>query len=431
MKQFIAALLLVGMLPAAWADGGPTQRQVYISPGIGFYEGPEDLSTGDGELGASAALGIGLTDRLAAEFQWGRYDLDFDFGALGAGSDDVDTYWVNLLYKLGEGDANWQPFAILGGGKAEFEFDDVISSEDDTQYNLGLGVFRHFTSHLALRADLRGVYSHDSGGIRPFAFVGLTGFIGGSGPTAPVDTDGDGVPDRKDKCPNTPPGRTVDETGCELDSDGDGVVDGLDQCPNTPAGTEVDERGCPPDQDTDGDGVPDKRDQCPDTPAGVAVDADGCPLDSDGDGVPDYLDKCPGSEAGAKVDEHGCYIELEEAVTIDLNIEFDTNSSEIRPSEYGEIDSVVTFLRQYPTANAVIEGHTDSDGAANYNQALSERRARAVYDYLISEAGIPSARLNWAGFGETRPVASNDTVEGKQRNRRVSAVVSGTKKVRQ
>ena len=122
----------------------------------------------------------------------------------------------------------------------------------------------------------------------------------------PIDMDGDGVPDYLDKCPKTPLGVKVDKDGCPLDSDKDGVPDYLDKCPNTPAGIPVDNTGCP--YDSDNDGVPDYLDKCPNTPEGVKVDKNGCPLDSDGDGVPDYLDKCPGTPSGTKVDQFGCEI---------------------------------------------------------------------------------------------------------------------------
>ena len=135
-----------------------------------------------------------------------------------------------------------------------------------------------------------------------------------------------------------------------------------------------------------------------------------------------------------RVDAEGCYVELDKEVTIDLNLEFDTNSADLRSDHYPEIQQVVDFLRQYPTATAVIEGHTDSRGAAAYNQSLSERRAASVRDYLVSQGGVAADRLTsrgYGGYGETRPKASNDTAEGRQENRRVSAVVSGTQKVRQ
>jgi outer membrane protein OmpA-like peptidoglycan-associated protein len=134
--------------------------------------------------------------------------------------------------------------------------------------------------------------------------AGITlAFGGGKGNK---DDDGDGVKNKKDKCPFTPVGYIVDKYGCPIDTDGDGVADNVDLCPDTPQGVQVDAHGCP--VDTDGDGVPDYLDKCPNTSEGVQVDENGCPLDSDGDGVPDYLDKCPDTPAEAKgtVDENGC-----------------------------------------------------------------------------------------------------------------------------
>ncbi|MFQ5705194.1 MAG: OmpA family protein [Gemmatimonadales bacterium] len=122
----------------------------------------------------------------------------------------------------------------------------------------------------------------------------------------PSDADGDGVFDGIDVCPDTPSGATVDTTGCPGDEDADQVFDGLDRCPDTPRGATVDTDGCPSDGDTDG--VFDGIDICPATPAGVAVDATGCPSDTDGDGVFDGIDECPDTPAGDEVDERGCTV---------------------------------------------------------------------------------------------------------------------------
>jgi len=119
-----------------------------------------------------------------------------------------------------------------------------------------------------------------------------------------LDSDGDGVLDNRDRCPDTPAGASVDSRGCPSDSDNDGVPDGVDRCPNTVAGAAVDVRGCS--QDSDGDNIPDGLDKCPDTPPGVLVDARGCPKDSDGDGIPDGLDRCSDTPRGATVDALGC-----------------------------------------------------------------------------------------------------------------------------
>ena len=222
------------------------------------------------------------------------------------------------------------------------------------------------------------------------------------------DSDGDGVPDHKDECPDTPKGVKVDERGCPLDTDGDGVPDYLDECPGTPKGVEVDEKGCP--FDTDGDGVPDYLDECPGTPKGAKVDERGCPLDTDGDGVPDYLDECPGTPKGAKVDERGCWI-ISEAL-------FDFNKYQIKTGFYPHLDEIITVLRENPTMVIEIQGHTDNVGSSQYNRKLSENRAKAVKNYLIKK-GINDRRLIAVGFGFSRPKTTNRTEEGKALNRRV------------
>ena len=174
----------------------------------------------------------------------------------------------------------------------------------DNAMHGGAGVRIFLTQRVALRLEGRGVYVPSTrsafGPTTATHFVATAGLsvfhLGGP----PQDSDKDGIPDKKDACPNTPLGATVDARGCPTDSDKDGVYDGLDKCPNTPAGATVDASGCP--TDSDSDGVPDGIDQCPNTPAGVQVDPKGCPVDSDGDGVPDGVDQCPNTPAGATVD---------------------------------------------------------------------------------------------------------------------------------
>ena len=194
-----------------------------------------------------------------------------------------------------------------------------------------------------------------------------------------------------------------------LDSDGDGVVDEADQCPNTPRGITVDARGCPP--DSDGDGVPDYLDRCPSTPPGVPVDNSGCPFDSDGDGVADHLDQCPDTPKGATVNEVGCW--ALKGTTL-----YDSNSSYIRAEAYPLLDEVAIILGKNPEMEVEVQGHTDDTGTAEYNQWLSEKRAQRVKDYLVSK-GIDPSRLEAKGYGLTQPVASNATEEGRAQNRRV------------
>jgi OOP family OmpA-OmpF porin len=197
------------------------------------------------------------------------------------------------------------------------------------------------------------------------------------------------------------------------DSDGDGVPDDIDQCPNTPHGVAVDEKGCP--LDSDHDGVPDYLDKCPNTPPGVQVDEQGCPLDSDHDGVPDYLDKCPGTPPGLKVDANGC--EIEELVL--KGVTFETASAKLTGDSAATLDAVVAILKLRPNARAEIHGYTDSVGGGPYNLKLSERRAKSVMDYLVDH-GIPAEGLSAKGFGKDDPVASNATADGRAQNRRVT-----------
>jgi len=224
----------------------------------------------------------------------------------------------------------------------------------------------------------------------------------------PIDSDGDGIPDYLDKCPGTPKGVEVDCDGCPLDSDGDGVPDYLDECPGTPRGVAVDSRGCP--LDSDGDGVPDYRDKCPGTPKGVTVDSAGCPLDSDGDGVPDYRDACPRTPRGALVDERGCWV-IGDTL-------FDFDKYVIKPQYYPLLDQVIGVLKKNPSLKVEIEGHTDNFGSRAYNEILSHRRANAVMNYLI-QGGIDKKRLSAVGYDFSRPRASNENEEGRALNRRV------------
>ena len=138
-------------------------------------------------------------------------------------------------------------------------------------------------------------------------------------------------------------------------------------------------------------------------------------VDSDNDGVCDEADKCPGTPAGTKVDSVGCPLEQT------LKLLFDFDSAELRPESITELERVVKFMGDVPFAKAMVEGHTDSVGTDAYNQALSDRRAKAVFDYLSSR-GVDPARLSSIGYGETKPIADNATAEGRQLNRRVMLI---------
>jgi OmpA-OmpF porin, OOP family len=172
--------------------------------------------------------------------------------------------------------------------------------------------------------------------------------------------------------------------------------------------------------DSDGDGVPDNLDKCPGTPKGTAVDSTGCPKappapvakpDSDGDGVPDDRDKCPNTPKGATVNADGCWAYQGE-------IFFDVNSATVKSDAYPMLDEAVRVLRNNPDLKVEIQGHTDNTGTAKYNLWLSQKRAESAMNYLVDK-GIDPGRLTAKGYGFEQPVASNDTPEGRAKNRRV------------
>ncbi|WP_418264283.1 OmpA family protein [Flavobacterium faecale] len=225
------------------------------------------------------------------------------------------------------------------------------------------------------------------------------------------DTDGDGIPDKDDACPDVAGIAALN--GCP-DADGDGVTDADDACPKE-AGLKA-LKGCP---DADGDGIADKDDKCPKVKG--PKENGGCPWpDSDNDGVLDKDDECP-NVAGPKSNK-GCP-EVSVEVIKQLNeygktILFDSGKSSFKSQSYTVLQSITKILKEYPNSNFMVEGHTDSDGSNELNQTLSENRAAAVKNYLI-ENGIKSERLKSTGFGETKPIDSNKTAKGKANNRRV------------
>jgi OOP family OmpA-OmpF porin len=336
-------------------------------------------------------------------------------------------------------DAKVVPY--LASGLGWFWFGHPGNNHLTVAPNFGGGIKGFLAESVALRLDARRVMR-----LGPFRdgmmyTMGIDFLIGGRKKEAPAprptptpaptvapappapapepDTDGDGVVDSKDACPNTPQGVKVNSSGCPLDTDGDGVYDYLDKCPNTPQGVKVNSSGCP--LDTDGDGVYDYLDKCPDTPSGVKVNSSGCPLDTDGDGVYDYLDKCPDTAKGLKVTADGCPILIKKSVTINLDIQFDTAKSVIKPEYNDKLKEVADFMKTYPQTTTVIEGHTDSVGAAKYNQALSQKRADSVKDYLVKNFGIGPDRIATKGYGKEKPIAPNNTAEGRTKNRRIQA----------
>jgi len=346
-----------------------------------------------------------------------------DFSSRGGSNSVLYTTYLtriglNAVHDFWSKDSGFVPFYKLGVGYETLNDTHYFENDDSAYVDLGFGA-KYFFYHDRFAVKVEGLYMQKLNDPHYDINLGILGGItyafGGDEP-APVeaaagiaDQDGDGVADDCDKCPDTPKCVQVDATGCPLDSDHDGVPDMDDKCPNTPAGVKVDASGCP--IDSDGDGVPDSLDKCPDTPAGVAVDASGCPIDSDGDGVPDSADKCPNSAKGFAVDSDGCEI----APVIHTNFKY--NSFTVPAADAAKVQTYGQFLKRNGFGVKVI-GYTDSVGSEAYNKKLSEKRAGSVAK-IIKEQGVPADRVFTEGRGESNPVASNSTEEGRAQNRRV------------
>ncbi|MBU1052453.1 MAG: outer membrane beta-barrel domain-containing protein [Proteobacteria bacterium] len=409
-----------------------------LTPNIGgyFFEGDQNLEEG---ITTGINLGYSISKNVAVEGSFNYIDSEL--------KNDNGTEVSGYLYKL-DGLYNITSFGklvpYLAAGVGAITIDPTNGTTDtDFLANYGAGLKYYLTDDIALRGDVRHVLPFGNSQNNLLCTAGLSFLFGGEKETPKADSDGDGVYDYLDKCPDTPKGVRVDKDGCPPDSDGDGVYDYLDKCPDTPKGVEVDENGCP--LDTDGDGVYDYLDKCPDTPKDVKVDEDGCPLDTDGDGVYDYLDKCPDTPKGVKVDENGCPPEVcpqdtdgdgvfdpsdkcpntPKAAKVDSRgcwvlegVYFDTAKSNILPQSFPILDNVVAIIINNPGMKFEIQGHTDNRGSKTFNQKLSKNRAKAVLEYLVKK-GVNRSKLTAKGFGSLVPASPNDTVEGMTKNRRV------------
>lgn len=320
------------------------------------------------------------------------------------------------------------------GAGITFWFTDAIGLELASRYKWSVGAGDNGREDAAGVPDAPSHFQHTAGLV--FKFGGK-------------DTDGDGIYDKDDACPDVAGLKQFN--GCP-DTDGDGIVDASDACPDVFGLAAL--NGCP---DTDGDGVADASDACPDV-AGLAA-LNGCP-DADGDGIADKDDKCP-TVAGPR-ENGGCpFVDADKDGVLDKDddcptvagpasnrgcpevtsealeelkvqaraVYFNSGKATFKTGDketLARLDAIKQILINYPNAKFSIEGHTDSDGSDKLNQKLSEDRAAAVMNALI-ERGISVDNLVSKGFGESQPVASNKTPAGKAQNRRTEIKHIGSK----
>lgn len=320
----------------------------------------------------------------------------------------TDKYCINPYLAAGVGVSKykgyWAAFAPLGVG-VQFKIVDDVFMMVNSQYRVPVTGFSDYHFYHSL-----GVVKTFPKEVAPEVAL----------PVVPVvaDRDGDGINDNDDKCPDVAGLATLQ--GCP-DRDADGIADGDDKCPDVAGVARY--QGCPI-PDTDGDGINDEEDKCP-TVKGVAR-YQGCPIpDTDGDGVNDEEDKCKDRPGPAS--NYGCP-EIKKEVIEKINyaaknVYFATASYKLLPKSFKPLNDVVAIMKADETLKLAIDGHTDSQGSDEYNQTLSENRAKSVKDYLVSK-GIDESRLISAGYGETKPVADNATAAGRAKNRRTEITVT-------
>lgn len=296
--------------------------------------------------------------------------------------------------------------------------------------SFGLDLSIRYSHLLIQRLDNIGTGDVNTGLLE--ARIGLGFYIGGY-----RDSDGDGIEDKKDGAPKQPEDFDFfqDEDGIpDLDNDNDGIPDEMDQGPNLPEDHDgfQDDDGLP-DVDNDNDGIEDAEDQCPMQPEDFDgfQDDDGCPdPDNDNDGIPDLQDQCPNQAENFNgfEDDDGCPDEKPET-PLDVigkplvltGVTFATGKADLTENAKIVLNTVIEALRDNPDVRVEIRGYTDDTGSAATNLTLSQRRAESVRNFLIFR-GVDTARMRAIGFGESNPIDTNSTPEGRARNRRIEFV---------
>ena len=395
-------------------------------------------------IGDNLSFGVGASFNSISKYATGSPDGTAMMAHTRPGVTN-DYFNVDMMLKYDLSDAlpisvlgmDFEPFVGVGPGWTWFDDQDGLTG------NLSIGVNHWFNDVFGF--TLMSEYRHnmddlqrwntpvlDEGGTMRWSAM-LSVKFGGT------DTDGDGIYDDHDECPEVP--GLEEFNGCP-DTDGDGIQDSEDDCPMVAGLAEF--NGCP---DTDGDGIADNKDRCPkvaglesmggcpDTDGdGVADGQDACPKvagprgnrgcpwpDTDGDSVPDKDDKCP--EVPGTVANDGCpegptAEDMAKITELSRGIQFAFGATTFTEGTPPVLDAIVSIILKYPTASFSVEGHTDSIGTKGFNQSLSEGRAAAVVNYL-SGRNVSADRLSAVGFGENNPIDTNVNSAGRANNRRV------------
>jgi OOP family OmpA-OmpF porin len=369
VKSVVLATALSGVAFTAHAeDSVETGKSYdnYVNFGTFYLEADKSRGADGTSIGYNAGVGHRLAENLWVEGQF--------FGdTIETGQNGTDNYQtgagVDFHFTFGQR-SEFTPFIIVGGGGV---YNDIAGTDNDelTPFlNLGIGFTKSIFGfdNLRVRGELRAVYDDFQDGQTDFrAGLGLEMGLG--------------------KAPAKEPEVIIREVQVEVPVEKIVIQE-----------------------------VPVERIVIKEVPAPApAPEVVPVSVDDDEDGVVNERDKCPNTLKGARVDGNGCVIE--QTLTI-RDITFENNSARLTANAQRLMENVVAFLRSDSTARISISGHTDSVASDAYNMKLSRSRANEVRDYLVGY-GIDASRLEAAGYGESRPVATNATAEGRELNRRV------------
>ena len=377
MKKLLIASAITAVLATSVCAEDAKEGETWVA-GFAEYYSTDNAESGypyylDNGTGFGAEVGYRFSQQWATRFEFSHLNIDAsptDESGNRLGLDALYFLPDDLLY-------------VFGGLKYT-----KITSDADVMADLGLGKHWDLSDNLKIITEVAAYQPLDNGNSNTHMGlkVGLAYTFGGSSSSssaASSDSDGDGVSNGQDNCPNTAYGTTVDAYGCAIVT--------AAQAENVPAEVVADQ---------DGDGIADEADQCANTPSTDVVDVT------------------------------GCSVFIEEEVSLDVSVQFAKNSSVIDDPNDPKFQELVDFMNRYPSADAIIEGHSSAPGDATYNMALSQKRADAVRVLLVNKYGIDSARINAVGYGETQLLDTSNTAAAHKSNRRITARVSASERVK-
>ena len=373
MKSILLSALLLGSVAVA------SDYNYEVSPLIGYNFTEGNIGVDDYVTFGAELQYNGFDSAIKPEIAFFYSKADYNIASAPTSDTDVLRMAINGVYDF-DAISAVVPFVKAGVGYENMgdAYKGQTGNTNSAYLDAGFGAKIPFTEQLALK--LEAIYMlKDNDGTTDNNLAVLAGLTFAFG----------------EKAPKAAPVVVEEEEEVVVvdgDDDNDGILNSQDSCIDTPAGAKVDALGCAlpapvvVDNDTDKDGVINANDLCRDTPLGEEVNSDGCPN------------------------------------IVDLHLKFENNSAILTESSENLVQEYADFLIKNKNYSAEIVGHTDSKGSAAYNQKLSQRRAEAVVADLISR-GVDAKQLTAKGEGETNPIATNDTAEGRQANRRIEATL--------